>query len=71
MTEEYITESLGQILKDKKRTIIAIAHRLSTLKSMDRIIVLDKGKIVAEGTHRELEKSSDLYQTFRRLQTYH
>ncbi len=53
-TEQYIQESLNLLIADKKKTVIAIAHRLSTLKHMDRIIVLDKGKIVAEGTHEEL-----------------
>ena len=38
----------------KHKTVIAIAHRLSTLKEMDRIIVLDKGKIIEEGTPNSL-----------------
>ena len=38
----------------KNKTVIAIAHRLSTLKNMDRIIVLDKGKIIEVGTPKEL-----------------
>ncbi len=57
-TERHIQTSLNLLIEDNsktaKKTIIAIAHRLSTLKHMDRIIVLDKGKIVEEGKHEEL-----------------
>ena len=61
-TEKLIQESLDYILKEKNQTVIAIAHRLSTLKHMDRIIVLDKGKILEEGTHAKLiKKKSGLY----------
>ena len=49
--------------------MIAIAHRLSTLKHMDRIIVLDKSVIVEEGTHDELLKNTDsLYKRLWELQ---
>ena len=43
------------------KTVIAIAHRLSTLSKMDRIIVLDRGRIVEDGTHRSLLKNNGLY----------
>lgn len=56
VTERKIQESLEVIIKDKNKTVIAIAHRLSTLKYMDRIIVMEKGKICEEGTHAELIK---------------
>jgi len=46
--EKYIQDSLNFLLKDLKITVISIAHRLSTLENMDRIIVLDKGRIVKE-----------------------
>ena len=43
------------------KTVVAIAHRLSTIAAMDRLIVLDKGSIVEEGTHRELLERHGLY----------
>jgi ATP-binding cassette subfamily B protein len=62
-TEKLIQESIELLLKDTKKTIIAIAHRLSTIKDMDRIIVLDQGKIVEEGTHFQLMKiKNGIYQ---------
>jgi len=51
------------------KTVIAIAHRLSTLKRMDRIIVLDKGQIVESGTHEELLAHNSLYKKLWSLQT--
>ena len=53
-TEALIQTSINEILETTHATVIAIAHRLSTLKHMDRIIVLDCGKIVEEGTHDAL-----------------
>jgi len=53
-TEKLIQNSIDDILEKSGATVIAIAHRLSTLKHMDRIIVLDKGKIVEQGTHQGL-----------------
>ena len=52
VSEAMIQESLESLMKD--RTVIVIAHRLSTIMKMDRIIVLDNGKIVEEGTHETL-----------------
>ncbi|HZK34014.1 MAG TPA: ABC transporter ATP-binding protein [Bacillota bacterium] len=51
-TEKLIQEALGRLTKN--RTTIAIAHRLSTLKNADRIIVLEDGELVEEGTHDQL-----------------
>ncbi len=61
VTESYIQESFGALMQGK--TTIVIAHRLSTLLHMDRILVFDKGKIVEDGTHHELLKSGGLYKT--------
>ncbi|MEL7424022.1 MAG: hypothetical protein AAFN81_13560, partial [Bacteroidota bacterium] len=48
-------------LSDAERTGIIIAHRLSTLRNVDRIIVLDQGQIVEQGTHRQLMLRDGLY----------
>lgn len=53
-SEALIQKALWELMKNK--TAIVIAHRLSTVKRMDRIVVLDDGKIVEEGTHAELHK---------------
>jgi ATP-binding cassette subfamily B protein len=53
-TEQKIQKSINQMLKINNTTIIAIAHRLSTIKHMDRIIVMDHGKIIEDGNFQEL-----------------
>jgi ATP-binding cassette, subfamily B, bacterial len=58
-SEVLIQDALWQLMQD--RTAIVIAHRLSTIQKMDRIIVLDGGRIIEQGTHRELLKSKGLY----------
>ena len=58
-TESLIKESLQKMLNNKNTTVIAIAHRLSTLKHMDRIIVLDNGVVIEEGKHDILTKKEN------------
>jgi ATP-binding cassette subfamily B multidrug efflux pump len=57
--EAAIQESLYQLMEGK--TVIAIAHRLSTIAAMDRLVVLDQGRIVEEGSHAELLARGGLY----------
>ncbi|MCF6275591.1 MAG: ABC transporter permease, partial [Robiginitomaculum sp.] len=52
----------------KGRTVFVIAHRLSTVKNADRILVLDDGQIIESGTHAALMKKSGLYAKLRALQ---
>lgn len=57
-SEHYIQEALRDLMKGK--TVIAIAHRLSTLKEMNKIVVMEKGKIVEEGSHATLLRKKAL-----------
>lgn len=58
-TEEEILASLGKLIKH--RTVIFIAHRLSTVASVDNVLVLNGGKIVETGTHQELVRNGGVY----------
>lgn len=63
-TEKNIQESLKELIKN--RTTLSIAHRLSTLRDADELIVLDRGKITEQGTHRELMlKKGEYYKLYQ------
>lgn len=66
ITEKYIQESLEILMQN--RTCIIIAHRLSTLSSMDRILVFDQGKIIEDGTHQQLIDKKGYYYKIWSLQ---
>ena len=57
--ERVIMDNLLEFFKGK--TVVVVAHRLSTVKNADQIVVLDKGKIVEKGTHRELTERKGEY----------
>lgn len=59
VTENYIQESLNHLMKGK--TTIVIAHRLSTLFHMDRLLVFSEGKIIEDGTHAALLQANGHY----------
>ena len=67
ISERYIQESLDILMRNK--TTLVIAHRLSTIQKMDRIIVLDKGKIIEEGNHQELIAKNGAYAKLWNYQT--
>ena len=66
-TEEMVKNALNIV--SKNRTVIVIAHRLSTVFDADKIIVLDHGIKVEEGTHTELVKKNGVYANIYRAQT--
>lgn len=65
-SEKLVQEALDELMKN--RTTIIIAHRLSTVREADRILVIQDGEIVEAGTHSELSQSEGMYQNLLELQ---
>ncbi len=65
-SEKYVQEALDELMEG--RTVIAIAHRFSTIKKASKIVVLEQGKIAGIGTHEALLKSCPLYERLSRMQ---
>jgi subfamily B ATP-binding cassette protein MsbA len=65
-SERLVQQALERLMRG--RTVFVIAHRLSTVRSSHRIIVLDKGRILEEGTHQELLNKDGLYKNLYQLQ---
>ncbi len=59
LTEELIQKAIEKIFNDK--SVIAVAHRLSTIRKSDRILVMKQGRIVEEGSHNELVSKNGYY----------
>ena len=67
-SQEYIKKTIDKLVKD--HTIIIVAHRLSTIVDADVINVVDKGRLVATGSHKELLKECDIYKTLYNIEEY-
>lgn len=65
-SEQLVQDAIERLRQN--RTVIVIAHRLSTIRNADRIVVLDKGKVVESGEHNELLKQKGAYWSFHNLQ---
>jgi ATP-binding cassette subfamily B protein len=67
VSERYITDAMGALMA--KRTTIVVAHRLSTIHRLDRILVIREGRIVEDGSHEELLAKNGLYSELWSRQT--
>ena len=67
-SEKLVQNAIDKLMINK--TSIVIAHRLSTIQNADKIIVLDKGEIIEEGSHNELIKNNSIYKKLISLQSF-
>ena len=67
-SEKLVQQALENLMKS--RTSLVIAHRLSTIKNADKIIVLDKGRIIEKGTHEQLIIQNSHYKKLSKLQSF-
>ncbi len=67
-SEKLVQDAITKLMKN--RTTLVIAHRLSTIRNADKIVVLEGGKIVEEGTHSELIAHNKLYKKLIDMQTF-
>jgi subfamily B ATP-binding cassette protein MsbA len=65
-SEQLVQEALDRLMNE--RTVLVIAHRLSTIVNADKIIVLEKGKIVEMGSHKDLLATKGLYKKLHDIQ---
>ncbi|MBR8730481.1 Lipid A export ATP-binding/permease protein MsbA [Porphyromonas levii] len=66
-SEQYVKDAIVR-MKQEGRTILIITHRLGTITDADKIVVLDDGKVVAEGVHSNLMENSEVYKRLFHLQ---
>ena len=64
--ERLVQQAIDRLMED--RTVLVIAHRLTTVRHADRILVLDRGRVVEQGSHHELHARGGLYRRLHDLQ---